>query len=180
MKDNMCKVAGGAAKALRHTVARGLCAVIVGSTAMFAGVQARAITVANDHIASRGAGVGTYAFSCFHNYSTYSPAFQVNQGSLYVGGTVGSADRTFEKMADGSLVAHIVKDTYLNGMTAYPVRAFIDIKMTNSTYKVGTIRWLVTNRPGAAVQRTWMNSAAVYGNTQGYLPGSFATDLACP
>jgi hypothetical protein len=143
---------------------------------LMSGPVSAALAQSSPKLATRGTGVGTYAFSSFLNYAPYTSSFQVSQGPLYVMGSLAASEVTYETLADGTKTAHIVKDTYLNGMLAYPVRLTLDIKLVNVVYKLGTVKWVVTNRPGAA-DRTWMTSTAITGSLLGYLAGNFPVVL---
>jgi hypothetical protein len=175
MKYTMRNVAGGAARAICHNAVRGLVVATLAALALGSSARSQATANTSAQVAIRAIGVGSYSFSAFFNYSPYSNGFQIVQGSLWVNAPIAAGDLTFEQLADGTKVAHIVKDTYLNGMTAYPVRVYVDVKMTNSTYKAGTVRWVIANRPGVAVQRTWMTSSTMTTSADGYLKNLVAT-----
>jgi hypothetical protein len=129
------------------------------------------------HIATRGYN-GSYTFACFANYPGYSNTLQITQGTMWVSLPITSADVLLPTFENGYWVYHVVKDAYLNGFPTMPVRVWLDLELVDGTYKIGTPRWLVTNRPGAATQRTWMDSSRIFGSLNGYLGSYFRMDLS--
>lgn len=79
--------------------------------------------------------------------------------------------------ADGKAVGHFEQDAKLN--TGQEVRISADVRIVHppgdggNTKPVGSLRWLVTNRPGSGTSKVWMDSSTIPKSENGYVPGSY-------